>query len=184
MKAERLFVAGIALLVFALWRWGVPPKSPPDARIAQLEAKLQVAEREVERLRQRADEAAHKVATRKHALQVADTVIRLGLKSAERAIEDTALSADSLRVALGRMVTKVTMYQAEVLRYQESVDTLLITHLQERQALLERVQTLEAMVQASAPTPCTYFGVRCPNRTTAFVLGVGAALVLTLAVVL
>lgn len=167
-------------MALGLWMLAGSRDRPSDARIAQLEAQLRVAQREVEALRGRANQAADKVATRKEALQVADTVIRIGLKRAERIVSDTNVSADTLRVVLGQMVTKVTMYQAEVLRYQESVDSLLQAHLAERTAYEVHMQLL----QASVPTPCTIWGMPCPNRTTAYLLGVGSALLLAIAVVL
>ena len=177
-----MFVLVLACLVGGLLYLAPPRPKPSDARIAQLEAQLAIAQRQVSEWRGKSDQAAYRVATRKQALQVADTVIRIGLKRAERVVQDTTISPDTLRQVLAQMVTKVTMYQAEVLRYQEVVDSLLIAHVQERQAVSVQIDTLTALAEARVPTPCSYLGLRCPNRTTAFLLGVGSALVLAVAV--
>lgn len=178
MTDDRLFTILLALLVLGLFLLPSRRESPSDARIAQLEAQLAVAQRQVEELRGRSNKATDKVATRKQALQTADTVVRIGVKAAERIISDSTASPDTVRVTLERLVTKITMYQTEVLRYQESVDSLLQAHVAERTAYEVNMQLLQARV----PEPCIRFGVPCPNRSTAFLLGVGSALLLAVAV--
>lgn len=177
-----MFTALLVVLVVGLW-WVAPGReSPPDARIAQLEARLAVLQRELNEQRAVTDSAVGRVATRKQSLQVGDTVIRIGVKTAKRILSDTTTPPDTLRMVLSRTVEKVERYQEEVLRYQEAVDSLLVAQAQERQAVVAQIDTLTVLTQVPVPTPCTYFGVRCPNRTTAFLLGVGSALLLAVAV--
>lgn len=175
-----MFVAGIALLVFALWRWGVPPKSPPDARIAQLEARLQAMQGQLDAKQVATNKAVQAVQARRNAIKTPD--FRLSVDSAMAVALDSSATLKELRLTLVKTVEQAEAYEAEVLRYQESVDTLIVAHLRERQGFLAQIDTLTALADAQAPTPCTRFGVRCPNRTTAFLLGVGSALLLAVAV--
>lgn len=177
--SDRAFIALLGLLIaWGLYLLRPMPETPPDARIAQLEAKVASLQLELDSRKATSDSAVKKVATRKQSLQVGDTVIRLGVKSAQRILSDTAASPDTLRAVLARTVEKIERYQGEVLRYQESVDSLLMAHLRERQAFTAQIDTLNALVDAHAPTPCTYFGVRCPSRGASFVIGVAVALAL------
>lgn len=177
-----MFVAFLVAILIGLWFLAPKRERAADARIAQLEGRLAVLQRELTDAQSATATAVDKVAKRKHAVQVGDTVIRLGLASARRVIADSTASPDTLRLVLSRTIEKVERYQGEVLRYQEAVDSLLITQSQERQAWSAQIDTLNALVQASVPASCAVFGVRCPNRTTAFLLGVGSALLLAVAV--
>ena len=177
-----MFVALLVAIVVGLWVLAPKRDKAADARIAQLEGRVVELQKVAAERQAESDRLAHAIASRKQSLHVGDTVVRMGLSTARRVLADTATPPDTLRQVLARTIEKVERYQGEVLRYQESVDSLLIAHLHERQALLNQIDTLEVLVQASAPTPCTTFGMRCPNRTTAFVLGVGSALVLAIAV--
>lgn len=179
-----MFVALLVAIVVGLWVLAPKRDKATDARIAQLEGRVVELQKVAAERQAEADRLAHAIATRKQSLQVGDTVVRMGLNTARRVLADTATPPDTLRQVLARTIEKVERYQVEVLRYQETVDTLLIAHVQERQALVNQVDTLTALLEAREPTRCAIWGVSCPNRTTAFLLGVGAALVLTLAVVL
>lgn len=177
-----MFVALLVVLVLGLW-WVAPRReSPPDARIAQLEGKVASLQQEVASRKAISDRAVTTVATRKHSLQVGDSVMRIGVGTAKRILSDTTITPDTLRAVLTRTVEKVERYQGEVLRYQEAVDSLVEAQLRERQAFTAQIDTLNALVDAQTPTRCAIWGVPCPNRTTAFLLGVGSALVLAVAV--
>lgn len=179
-----MFVALLVAIVVGLWILSPRRDKAADARIAQLEGRVVELQQTVAKRQAEADRLAHAIASRKQSVQLGDSVLRIGLRRAKLAAEDTATPPDTMRVVLTRTIEKVERYQFEVLRYQETVDSLLIAHVQERQALVNQVDTLTALLEAREPMRCAIWGVSCPNRTTAFLLGVGAALVLTLAVVL
>lgn len=182
MRDDRVFILLLVTLVVGLIYLAPPRETPPDPRIAQLEGRVDVLQRELNSRKTLVNTAVNRVATRKQSSQVADTVIRMGLNTAKRVLADTTTPPDTLRAVLMRTVEKVERYQGEVLRYQEAVDSLLIAHAQERQAFSTQIDTLTALVQAQTPTRCAIWGVPCPNRTTAFWLGVGSAFVVAFAV--
>lgn len=171
-----------ALIAWGLYLLRPRPDTASDARIAQLEAHVVRLQRQLDVAVIKSNDAAIKVNVARNAIKTPD--FRLAVDSAMAVALDTTATIKELRLALVKTVEQAERYQAEVLRYQEAVDTMVVAHVQERQAFSETIDTLRALVQAQAPTRCTYFGVPCPNRSAAFVLGVVSALVLTLAVVL
>lgn len=171
------------LFVLALFAWGLylsqpVPETPPDARIAQLEARLAATQAELANARDAADKAARTVNASRVRLDVGDSVMRLGIRRATATLNDSTASLDTLRVVLARTVEKAERYQSDVLRYQESVDSLLIAHVRERQSFAIQVDTMQALIdaQAAALVPCTRFGVRCPTRLQSFAIGFAIAI--------
>lgn len=178
-QSDRGFILG----VFALLAWGLYLLQPASdtasaARIAQLEARLESTERELASARYGTEKAAQSVKKIQERVSTGDSVMRIGLRRAKVAIEDTTTSLDTMRVVLARTVDKVELYQQEVLRYQESVDSLLIAHVRERQSYAIQIDTMQAVIdaQAAALMPCTQFGVRCPTRLQSFVIGLAVAI--------
>ncbi len=167
-------------VLFLLAAYLFQPKddSALRARIAQLEGQLDAAKHQAAHARQAADKSAQLVNTRHADVRKRDAVLVAVLDSAKTAANDTAVDADSLRVALVKTVEQAEMYRQEVLRYQASVDTLLIAHVRERQHGERQVRLMQAMIdeQAAALTPCTYFKVRCPTRAQSFVVGFAFAI--------
>lgn len=184
-QSDRTLLA-IALVLFV---WGVSvyqsvPETPPDARIAQLQARLAATEAELAKAQATADKAAHVVNTSRARLDAGDSVMRIGMRRAKAVVADSTTSLDTLRMVLARTIEKAERYQADVLRYQESVDSLLIAHVRERQSLAVRIDTMQAVIDAqeAALMPCTRFGVRCPSRLQS--LAIGFALAIAVVVVL
>jgi hypothetical protein len=169
VRDDRLFVVLLVVLVGGLWYVVPPRETPSGARIAQLEA-----------TRRTSDRAVHQVQVRRNEIKTPD--FRLSVDSARALAIDSSATLKQLRVALVKTVEEAEAYQRQVLRYQDAVDSLLIAHAQERQAVTVQIDTLTALAEARVPARCAIWGVPCPNRTTAFLLGVGSALVLAVAV--
>lgn len=182
MKDDRLFTLALLAIVVGLLLLPSRRDRPSDARIAQLEGRVMELQRQLDVAIIKSNDAAIKVNVARNAIKTPD--FRLSVDSAMAVALDSTATIKELRLTLIKTVEQAEQYQAEVLRYQEAVDTMVVAHVQERQAFSETIDTLRALVQASAPTRCTYLGVPCPNRSTAFVLGVVSAVVLALAVVL
>ena len=180
---DKAFLALMAgLIAWGLYLLRPRPDSAADERIAQLEGRVVELQHQLDMAVIKSNDAAIKVNVARNAMKTPD--FRLSVDSAMYLALDSTATIKELRVTLIKTVEQAEQYQVEVLRYQEAVDTMVVAHVQERQAFSETIDTLRALVQASAPTPCSYLGLRCPNRSTAFVLGVVSAFVLTLAVVL
>jgi hypothetical protein len=175
-----MFVALLVVLVVGLWWVGTKQESPPDARIAQLEARLQAMQGQLHAKEQASNKAIRTVQDRRNAIKTPD--FRLSLDSAMAVALDSSATIKELRVTLIKTVEQAETYQVEVLRYQEAVDTLIVAHVREREAFIAQIDTLKALTDARTPARCAIWGVPCPNRTTAFLLGVGSALVLAVAV--
>jgi hypothetical protein len=180
VRDDRLFVVLLAVLVVGLWWIGPSRETPPDARIAQLEATVQDLQTQLTEARQASDRAAQQVQVRRNEIRTPD--FRLSVDSAMALALDSSATLKDLRVALVKTGEEAEAYQRQVLRYQAAVDSLLIAHVQERQVVTVQIDTLTALAQARVPARCAIWGVPCPNRTTAFLLGVGSALVLAVAV--
>lgn len=175
-----MFVALLVVLVVGLWWVGRRPESPADARIAQLQTRLQAMQGQLDAKQEATNKAVQTVQMRRNAIRTPE--FRLSVDSAMAVASDTSATIKELRLALVKAVEQAEAYNAEVLRYQDAVDTLIVAHVREREAFVTQIDTLKALADAQAPTPCAYLGVRCPNRTTAFLLGVGSALLLAVAV--
>jgi hypothetical protein len=177
---DRLFTLALIAIAVGLLLLPSGGESPSDARIAQLEATVEGLQDKLNEARRATDKAAQTVQVKRNAIRTPD--FRLSVDSAMALAVDTSATIKDLRVALVKTVEEAEAYQRQVLRYQESVDSLLIAHVQERQAVTVQVDTLTALAQARGSMRCAIWGVPCPNRTTAFLLGVGSALLLAVAV--
>lgn len=175
-----MFTAVLVVLVVGLWILAPKPDKATNARIAQLEGRLKLLQSDLDAARAASDKAVYTVQTRRNAIKTPD--FRLSVDSAMAVALDTSATIKELRLTLVKTVEQAEAYQAEVLRYQEAVDTLLIAHAQERRAFVLQVDTLAALAEARVPARCAIWGVPCPNRATAFLLGVGSALLLAVAV--
>lgn len=155
-----------------------------NARIAQLEGQLQAARQQVVQAKTASDKLAQVVNTRRASIVGRDSILNAVLRVADSVAIDSTATIDTLRLTLVKTIEQADAYRAEVLRYQTIVDTLLIAHQRERQYTERQTRVMQDVIdaQAEALTPCSRFGIRCPNRTTAFLLGVGSALVLAVAV--
>lgn len=182
MKDDRLFTVLLVVLVVGLIYLAPPRQTPSDTRIAQLEANVAALHDTLTAARRNVGRAETVLANRKQSLQRIDTVLRIGVRRARAVLADSAASPDTVRQVLARTVDKIDAYQIEVLQYGQSVDSLLIAYVRERQAFVTQIDTLTALTEVQMPTRCTIWGMPCPNRTTAFWLGVGSAFVVTLAV--
>lgn len=182
MTDDRLFT--LALIAIAVGLLLIPSgaETASDARIAQLEATVEDLQTQLDNARRSSDRAAQQVQVKRNAIKTPD--FRLSVDSAMAVALDTSATIKELRVALVKTVEEAEAYQRQVLRYQEAVDSLLIAHVQERQAVTVQIDTLTALAQARGSMRCAIWGVPCPNRTTAFLLGVGSALLLAVAVAL
>jgi outer membrane murein-binding lipoprotein Lpp len=177
---DRLFTLALIAIAVGLFLLPSGEETASDARIAQLEATVEDLQAQVDNARRASDRAAQTVQVKRNAIRTPD--FRLSVDSAMALAVDTSATIKDLRVALVKTVEEAEAYQRQVLRYQESVDSLLIAHVQERQAVTVQVDTLTALAQARGSMRCAIWGVPCPNRTTAFLLGVGSALLLAVAV--
>lgn len=175
-----MFVLALACLLVGLIYLAPHRPMPSDAHITQLEARLALLQADLDSARAVSDRAAYSVQVRRNAIRTPD--FRLSVDSAMAVALDSSATAKDLRLTLIKTVDQAEAYQLDVLRYQEAVDSLLIAHVQERRAFVLQIDTLAALAQARVPERCAIWGVPCPNRTTAFLLGVGSALVLTIAV--
>lgn len=180
MTDDRLFTLALIAIAVGLLLLPSGEETASDARIAQLEATVEDLQAQVDNARRASDRAAQTVQVKRNAIRTPD--FRLSVDSAMMLAVDSSATIKQLRVALVKTVEEAEAYQRQVLRYQESVDSLLIAHVQERQAVTVQVDTLTALAQARGPMRCAIWGVPCPNRTTAFLLGVGSALLLAVAV--
>lgn len=180
MTDDRLFTLALIAIAVGLFLLPSGEETASDARIAQLEATVEDLQAQVDNARRASDRAAQTVQVKRNAIRTPD--FRLSVDSAMALAVDTSATIKDLRVALVKTVEEAEAYQRQVLRYQESVDSLLIAHVQERQAVTVQVDTLTALAQARGSMRCAIWGVPCPNRTTAFLLGVGSALLLAVAV--
>jgi len=177
---DRLFTLALIAIAVGLFLLPSGEETASDARIAQLEATVEGLQDKLNEARRATDKAAQTVQVKRNAIRTPD--FRLSVDSAMALAVDTSATIKDLRVALVKTVEEAEAYQRQVLRYQESVDSLLIAHVQERQAVTVQVDTLTALAQARGSMRCAIWGVPCPNRTTAFLLGVGSALLLAVAV--
>lgn len=180
MTDDRLFTLALVAIVVGLLLIPTGGESPSEARITQLEATVEDLQTQLDNARRSSDRAAQRVQAKRNAIKTPD--FRLAVDSAMALAVDTSATIKELRVALVKTVEEAEAYQRQVLRYQEAVDSLLIAHVQERQAVTVQMDTFTALAQARGPMRCAIWGVPCPNRTTAFLLGVGSALLLAVAV--
>lgn len=175
-----MFTALLVALVVGLWMLVLARDNVPRARIAQLEARLAAMQTQLDAKQDATNRAAQNVQVKRNAIKTPD--FRLSVDSAMAVALDTSATLKQLRVALIKTVEQAEAYQAEVLRYQEAVDTLLVAHLRERQAFTSQLDTLTALVNAQRPASHEWRF----TRATAFGLGVsvGVAIVVALVVVL
>lgn len=175
-----MFTALLVTLVIGLWMLVLARDNVPRARIAQLEARLAAMQTQLDAKQDATNRAAQNVQVKRNAIKTPD--FRLSVDSAMAVALDTSATLKQLRVALIKTVEQAEAYQAEVLRYQEAVDTLLVAHLRERQAFTSQLDTLTALVNAQRPASHEWRF----TRATAFGLGVsvGVAIVVALVVVL
>lgn len=172
-------IAVLALILVLALVWSRPHDDTASrARIAQLEGQLRAAQQQVAQAKAAADKSAQLVNTRRASVAVRDTALREGLQTAERVAIDSASTPDTLRLTLINTTQLAEQYREEVLRYQASVDTLLIAHVRERQHMERQINVMQDVIdaQAAALAPCTRFGVRCLTRTQSFVFGFAIAL--------
>ena len=175
-----MFTALLVALVVGLWMLVLARDNVPRARIAQLEARLAAMQTQLDAKQDATNKAVQNVQAKRNAIKTPD--FRLSVDSAMAVALDTSATLKELRVALIKTVEQAEAYQAEVLRYQEAVDTLLVAHLRERQAFTSQLDTLTALVDAQRPASQEWRF----TRATAFGLGVsvGVAIVVALVVVL
>ena len=180
MTDDRLFTLAMLAIVVGLLLLPSGKERSADARIAQLEATVEDLQTKLAEARRATDQAAQTVQVKRNAIKTPD--FRLSVDSAMAVALDSSSTIKQLRVTLVKTVEEAEAYQRQVLRYQDAVDSLLITHAQERRAVSVQIDTLTALAKARELASCSYLGLRCPNRTTAFLLGVGSALLLAVAV--
>ena len=180
MTDDRLFTLALIAIAVGLFLLPSGGETASDARIAQLEATVEGLQVKLDEARRATDKAAQTVQVKRNAIKTPD--FRLSVDSAMAVALDSSATIKELRVALVKTVEEAEAYQRQVLRYQDAVDSLLITHAHERQAVSVQVDTLTALAEARGSARCAIWGVPCPNRTTAFLLGVGSALLLAVAV--
>lgn len=184
MRDERAFTAILVCLMLGLWWMRPKPDTALSARIAQLEGQLHAARQQVTQAKSASDKLTQVVNTRRARVMASDSTLHETLRRADSVATDSTSTADTLRLTLVKTVEQAEVYRAEVLRYQEIVDTLLIAHQRERQYTERQMRVMQEVIdaQAEALTPCTRFGVRCPTRTQSFLMGF--AIAVTVAVLL
>jgi len=167
-----------ALFLLAAYLFQPNDDSALRDRIAQLERQLEAAKHQAAHARQAVDKTAQVVNTRHAYVRKRDAELVAVLDVADSVSRDTTATADTLRLALIKTAEQAELYRQEVLRYQASVDTLLIAHVRERQHSERQIRLMQEVIdeQAAALTPCTQFGVRCPTRVQSFAIGFAFAI--------
>jgi len=133
--------------------------------------------------KRRADSVTHAVRQAGHKVAEASEDLRGRLDTARAVLGDSTASQTRLRLTLAATITSAERLRAEVLTYQEKIDTLVTAHLSERQAAERQMQTLQAVVDVQARAleegRCSSFVGQCPTRWQAFGIGVVVAIVVS-----
>lgn len=122
------------------------------------------------------------VRTRRSVARV-DSTARATLTLADTAREvlrDSTANVAQLRASLEAVTASASHLADQVLTYEARLDTLLTTHLAERQAVANQMATMQAVMDRQAGAlvagRCSTFFGRCPTRWQAFGLGVVVAI--------
>lgn len=133
-------------------------------------AQLGIAKRQADSAVIKARQTAHKVAE-------ASEELGARVDTARAVLGDSTASQTRLRLTLAATVWSADRFRAEVLTYQAQIDTLVTTHLAERQAAERQIGQMQAVIDtqqaALKQARCSNFVGPCPTRWQAFGLGVG-----------
>lgn len=142
------------------------------AQIGALETRVWALEQERIRAVAQVDTARTVYRERRQSVGLGDSVVRVGIRTARRVLDDSTATADTLRATLVRTIEKVERYQAEVAAFQLAVDTLVARQETEREAWAAQIEGLEALVQTERSTRCQILGRPCPGPAALVLSGV------------
>lgn len=152
-----------------------------QATADSLRVEIRIAEANLTVARARADSQAVRVRRVSYRVAEASDTLGVALDTARTVLADSAASVAQLRATLEQTVTASEQLRAEVLTYQAALDSLLTTHLVERQEATRQLQALQALADtqemALLQGRCSSLFGRCPTRWQAFGIGILATVV-------
>lgn len=180
--ASRVWALVAALVVLNLLGWvqAVRLRRNLEADRITLERRLDSATVALTQARAAANRAAVEVRVVEARVEDRATEVRARAAEARETLADTAATVRALRVSLLATTEGAERLAAEVLTYRARVDTLLTSHLVERQAWAAERESLSALVDleraATDAGRCSSLVGPCPTRWQSFGIGVLVAI--------
>lgn len=141
-----------------------------------LRVEIRVVKANLTVARARADSQAIRMRQISHRVIEAADTLGVALDTARTVLADSAASVTQLRLSLEQTVAAADRLRTEALTYQASLDSLLTTHLVERQEAIRQIEALQSLADTQQMTlmqgRCSTFLGRCPTRWQAFGIGI------------
>ena len=177
MTAPRSLTLGVVLCaaLVAVWALGRASsvQSERDTIAAQAQANAQVAHRAYREARKAVAPALARTDTVTRRVLVQDAALGVQLDTARAVLADTAATLAEVRETLA-----ATVVRAEAFRV--AVDSLTVAHAEERRVLVAALAGADLALVAQTRATEAYrragqcrvvFGIKCPTRTQAFIVG-------------